>query len=128
QIFRDLATGTCECMDGHRIAVFKKQRQRGAELSPRDFSFVELHHVRMRASPPSQLLQQCLCAAFKGGSALTRKALTVLKIPYKSSKFFRSAALEHRWLYFVANLEGIQESLLSRDAATASCTSHQGSL
>src|SRR5262245_53620098 len=43
QIFRDLATGTCECMDGHRIAVFKKQHQRGAKLSPRDLSFVELH-------------------------------------------------------------------------------------
>jgi hypothetical protein len=30
-------------MDGHRITVFEKQRQRAAELSPRDFSFVELH-------------------------------------------------------------------------------------
>jgi hypothetical protein len=31
QIFRDLTAGTCEGMDGDRIAVVKKQRQRGAE-------------------------------------------------------------------------------------------------
>jgi hypothetical protein len=42
-MFRDLAASTCKCMDGYRIAVFKKQRQCDAELSPRDFSFVELY-------------------------------------------------------------------------------------
>src|SRR5262249_4881697 len=92
------------------------------------FQFCRASSCPYACFAPSQLLQQCLCSTFKGGSALTRKALTVLEIPYKSSKFFRSAVLEHRWLYFVANLEGIQESLLSRDAATASCTGHQGSL
>ena len=43
QMLRDLATGTCEGMDGNRIIIFKKQRQRSAELSTRDFNFVELH-------------------------------------------------------------------------------------
>src|SRR5262249_44397058 len=61
QMFRDLAPGTCERMDGHRIAVFKKQRERGAELSPRDFNFVELHcpseapRMATRIPPPSPL-------------------------------------------------------------------------
>src|SRR5262249_40586983 len=50
QIFGNLAAGTCECMDGHRIAIFKKQRQRGAELSARDLSFVEFHWPSKAAS------------------------------------------------------------------------------
>jgi hypothetical protein len=56
-------------MNGHRIAVFKKQRQRGAELSPRDLQFCRASLPIPRGSMAHHLLQSSSASRLTAGAA-----------------------------------------------------------